>query len=85
MTGKIIAVYGPVVDAQFELSGIRLPSLHEIIQTETYDGHRIVLEVVEHIGEDVCRCIALTSTYGLKRNSPVQSQGSSIQDRKSVV
>ena len=79
MTGKIIAVYGPVVDAQFSSPQLSRPSLHDIIQTETYDGHRIILEVVEHLGEGICRCIALSSTYGLKRNAPAQGWGSSIK------
>jgi len=78
-TGKIIAVYGPIVDVQFALSESSIPSLYEIIETDTYDGRRIILEVVEHIQEDTCRCIALSSTYGLKRNSPARALGSTIK------
>lgn len=77
MSGKIIAVYGPVVDVQFKET-LR-PSLYEIIETQTADGCRVILEVVEHIQEDICRCIALSSTYGLKRNSPAQARGSTTQ------
>ena len=79
MTGKIIAVYGPVVDVQFPSTQLTRPSLHEVIQTETYDGRKIILEVVEHTGEDICRCIALSSTFGLKRNADAKALGSSIQ------
>lgn len=79
ITGKIIAVYGPIVDVQFPASEFGLPSLYEIIQTQTYDGRRIILEVVEYLKDDTCRCIALSSTYGLKRNSPALASGSSIK------
>jgi F-type H+-transporting ATPase subunit beta len=79
MTGKIVAVYGPIVDVQFPLQETQRPSIYEIIEAQTSNNRRIVLEVVEHIQEDICRCIALSSTYGLKRNSPATALGSSIQ------
>jgi len=79
MNGKIIAVSGPIVDVQFVLTGSTRPSLYEIIETKAYDGRRVTLEVVEHIQQDICRCIALSSTYGLKRNSPAVASGSPIQ------
>jgi len=79
MTGKIIAVYGPIVDVQFPLTEFGLPSLYEVIQSQSYDGKKILLEVVEHMGEDICRCIALSSTYGLKRNSEAVALGSTIK------
>lgn len=80
MTGKIIAVSGPVVDVQFKMeNGLLRPSLYEIIETRAFDGRKIILEVVEHTGEDICRCIALSSTYGLKRNSEAIGSGSSIK------
>ncbi|OGX17025.1 MAG: F0F1 ATP synthase subunit beta [Omnitrophica WOR_2 bacterium RBG_13_44_8b] len=79
MIGKIVAVYGPIVDVQFLLQeGVR-PPLYEIIETQTSNGRRIILEVVEHVGQDACRCIALSSTYGLKRNSAATATGSSIK------
>lgn len=77
MTGKIVAVYGPVVDVEFK-GGIR-PSLYEIIQTQAADGRRVILEVVEQLKEDACRCIALSSTYGLKRNSDAAVLSPSIE------
>jgi F-type H+-transporting ATPase subunit beta len=78
MTSKIVAVYGPVVDVQFSKSDVR-PSIYEIIQTETYDGRKVILEVVQHINEEICRCISLGSTYGLQRNAHCLVTGSSIQ------
>lgn len=71
--GKITAVYGSVVDIQFE-SGI-LPVIYEIIKAATFNNKEVILEVVEHYEPNICRCIALTSTYGLKRNSSVEATG----------
>lgn len=80
MIGKVIAVYGPVVDVQFDISGDSVrPSLYNIIETKSGDGRRVILEVAEHTGTDVCRCIALASTYGLKRNTDALSLGTSIK------
>lgn len=71
--GKITAVYGSVVDIQFE-SGT-LPVIYEIIKAATFNNKEVILEVVEHYEPNICRCIALTSTYGLKRNSSVEATG----------
>ncbi|RKY30530.1 MAG: F0F1 ATP synthase subunit beta [Candidatus Omnitrophota bacterium] len=79
MDGKLVAIRGPIVDVQFSVENSARPSLYEVIKAETQDGRKVILEVVEHIGEDTCRCIAMGSTYGLMRNSPAQSLGSSIQ------
>jgi len=65
--GKIVGVYGSVVDIQFKDSV--LPAIQEVIKTETFDAKEVVLEVVEHYEPNTCRCIALNPTYGLKRNS----------------
>ncbi len=72
-TGKIIAVYGSVVDVRFEEG--RLPLMYEIIKASNYCGDEIILEVVEHCPGSICRCISLTSTIGLKRNSSCVSTG----------
>ncbi len=76
-TGKIIGVYGSVVDAQFR-SG-ELPAIYEIIKTLVFEGSEVVLEVVEHHEPNICRCIALCSTFGLKRNSLCESTGSCVE------
>ncbi|MBM3245388.1 MAG: F0F1 ATP synthase subunit beta [Candidatus Omnitrophica bacterium] len=71
--GKIIAVYGSVADIQFE-SG-PLPIIYEIIKAHTFDDKEVTFEVVEHYEPNICRCVALSSTYGLKRNSPAFASG----------
>jgi len=73
LKGKIISVYGSVVDVQFESSA--LPVIYEIIKANTYDNREVTLEVAEHYEANMCRCIALTSAYGLKRNSACFSTG----------
>lgn len=75
-TGKIIAVYGSVVDVRFETE--RLPLMNEVINAANYQGNKIVLEVVEHRAGSICRCIALTSTLGLKRNSSCTATGRTL-------
>lgn len=65
--GKIVGVYGSVVDVQFEKGA--LPTIYEVIKTNTFDGNEVILEVIEHKEPNICRCIALNPTYGLKRNS----------------
>lgn len=78
MSGTICAVSGPVVDIYFHDEKIR-PALFELIFAQTNDGRKVSMEVVEYVGSMICRCIALSSTYGLKRNSVVEATGSSIK------
>jgi F-type H+-transporting ATPase subunit beta len=73
--GKITAVYGPVVDVTFKNVEL-LPGIYEVLDAKTYDGKEVVLEVVEHRENNVCRCIALGPTYGLQKNSDVTPSGS---------
>lgn len=73
---KVVAVYGSVVDVQFEEED--LPAIYEIIKTTLSDGKEVILEAVEHRKPNICRCIALTSVYGLRRNAPCQATGSML-------
>ncbi|MDI6733487.1 MAG: F0F1 ATP synthase subunit beta [Planctomycetota bacterium] len=76
-TGRIVAVQGPVVDVQFSNSA-PLPAIYELLFTATYDNRRVPLEVVEHPGGNIARCIALAQTHDLQRNAQVQATGSPI-------
>jgi F-type H+-transporting ATPase subunit beta len=69
-TGKVIAVYGSVVDVQFTL-GERLPCINAILRVVFPDAKQVVLEIVEHREYGICRCLALDFTYGIGRNMPV--------------
>lgn len=71
--GKITAISGSVVDVQFE--GEELPAIYEVITAHTFDNNEVVMEVIEHRDPNICRCIALNQTYGLRRNSAASSAG----------
>ncbi len=76
LTGKIVAVYGSVVDVQFDSE--RLPGIYEVINVVAIDGTEVVLEVVEHHEPNLCRCIALKPTYGLQRNAACNAPGENV-------
>ena len=61
-TGTVVQVIGPVLDIRFE-SG-HLPALLNAITIE-HGGRTLTLEVAQHIGDDIVRCVAMSSTDGL--------------------
>lgn len=73
--GKIVQVIGPVVDVRFEEE--HLPSLLTAIEIDR-EGETLVIEVAQHIGDDVVRCIALGSTDGLMRGMDARDTGAPI-------
>ena len=73
--GKIVQVLGPVVDVRFEEE--YLPNLYNALEVDN-NGNKLVLEVVQHTGDDVARTIAMGSTDGLIRNQDVINTGSPI-------
>ena len=66
--GSVSQVMGPVVDVRFE-EGV-LPSIHNALIMENGDK-LLTVEVAQHIGDNIVRCIAMSSTDGLKRGTPV--------------
>ena len=74
--GKIIQVSGPVVDVEFE-SGT-LPAIKDALFV-TVDGKRRVMEVAQHTGHNVVRCIMLAASEGLSRDMEVTATGSGIK------
>ena len=73
--GKVIQIIGPVIDVKFENGHI--PDLLNAIEIE-YDGKRVVLEVASQLGDDVVRCIAMSSTDGMPRGIDAVDTGSGI-------
>ena len=73
--GKVISVIGPVLDIKFENG--HLPKLLNSIEI-TADDRKITLEVAQHIGDDVVRCIAMSSTDGLVRGMEAVDTGHGI-------
>lgn len=74
-TGKIHQIIGPVIDVKFDAEN--MPELNNAIEI-TLEGRMIVAEVSQHVGDDVVRCIALSSTDGLKRGMEAVDTGGPI-------
>jgi len=77
-TGRVISIQGPVVEVKFDPSG-EVPAIHDIIETRTFDGEKVVLEVEEHLENHVVKCFAMTSTFNVPRNIEATALGSSMQ------
>jgi F-type H+-transporting ATPase subunit beta len=77
-TGKITQVIGPVVDISFETEGSELPNILDALEVTRQDGHKIVLECQQHIGENTIRTVAMESTDGLSRGMEVVPRGHQI-------
>ena len=73
--GRVSQVMGPVVDVCFE-EGF-LPSIYHALTMQNGDK-TLTVEVAQHIGDNVVRCIAMSSTDGLKRGTPVTDTGNPI-------
>jgi len=67
--GKIHQVMGAVVDVKFEKPSV-LPAILTALECEV-NGRRVVLEVEQHLGENVVRTIAMDMTDGMSRGLPV--------------
>jgi F-type H+-transporting ATPase subunit beta len=78
--GRIVAIIGPVVDAEFPPGN--LPEINWALEFESeVEGEvtTIVAEVAQHIGESRVRAIAMKPTDGLRRGQPVRNLGRGIQ------
>ena len=73
--GKVIQITGPVLDIQFEDG--KLPALLNAIELDNH-GSKLVVEVAQHIGDNVARCIAMSSTDGMVRGAPAVDTGGAI-------
>ena len=73
--GTVIQVMGPVLDIRF--SDAVLPELLSAIEIPNGDNI-IVAEVAQHIGDNVVRCIAMSSTDGLQRGAEATDTGAPI-------
>jgi len=74
-TGNITQIMGAVVDVRF--SAGNLPAILSALDLK-HDGKRLVLEVAQHLGENVVRTIAMDSTDGLQRGQEVSDTGEPI-------
>lgn len=76
-TGRVARVMGVVVDAVFAVGD--LPSISSALLVRRPDDSHLVVEVQEHVDPRTVRCIAMSSTTGLRRGMEVIDTGSPIQ------
>ena len=77
-TGKVIQVMGPVVDVRFPEG--QLPAINNAVRID-YDGEvsiHLTLEVALHLGDNVVRTVAMSTTDGLVRGTEVADMGQPI-------
>ncbi len=76
-TGKIKQVIGPVVDIEFKRE--ELPLIYSALKVKKQDETELVIEVQQHLGDNLVRGIALSSTDTLKRGADVVNTGAPIK------
>ena len=74
--GVLVQAVGPVVDVRFKKE--HLPSLLIALKVKNHDKD-LYLEVVQHIGDDTVRCVAMGETDGIRRGLPVENTFSPIK------
>ncbi|MEE8250954.1 MAG: F0F1 ATP synthase subunit beta, partial [Gemmatimonadales bacterium] len=78
--GKLVQIIGPVIDAVFEPD--HLPELYNALEitrpSEDGGSVKVVVEVQQHIGRNQVRAVAMSSTDGLVRGTPVVDTGQAI-------
>ena len=74
--GSVVQIIGPVLDIRFPAG--HLPDLLNAIEIER-DGGKLVCEVAQQLGDDVVRCIAMSSTDGMVRGMEAVDTGSPIK------
>ena len=73
--GKIVQIIGPIIDIRFENNS--LPKIYNAIKINQ-PNINITAEVMQHIGNDTVRCIAMTSSDGVVRGMPAVDTGHPI-------
>ncbi len=74
-TGKVSQVTGAVIDVRFDNGN--LPALLNAIEIDNH-GEKLIVEVAQHLGDNVVRCIAMSSTDGLVRGTEAVDTGAPI-------
>ena len=73
--GKVVQITGPVLDIRFKDG--ELPALLNAVELDNH-GKKLVVEVAQHIGDNVARCIAMAATDGLVRGVDAVDTGGPI-------
>ncbi|MDR0450620.1 MAG: hypothetical protein LBH26_05080 [Treponema sp.] len=76
--GHVTQIVGPVVDVRFEGS---IPAILNALEVKLpgAEGRRVVVEVLQHIGDNRVRCVAMEATEGLSRGLEVEDTGYPIR------
>ncbi len=74
--GKITQIIGAVLDVKYDEGN--LPEINEAIEITRKDGEKLVVEVAQHLGDNVVRCIAMGPTDGLTRGMDAAATGAAI-------
>ncbi len=77
VVGSIVQVIGPVIDIRFDPE--HLPSIKNAIKIKNGEDKYMIAEVAQHIGDDIIRCIAMSSTDGLVRGMECEDTESPIK------
>lgn len=78
--GKVIQVIGPVVDVEFFPE--QLPEIYNAVRIEGLSGElpvKLTAEVMQHLGDNIVRCVAMSSTDGLTRGMNATDTGAPIK------
>lgn len=78
--GKVVQVVGPVVDIEFH--GQDLPAIYNAIIIEDKNDEqdiKLTVEVMQHLGDHIVRCVAMSSTDGLRRGMAARDTGAPIK------
>ncbi len=73
--GIISQIIGVVVDVKFEKT---LPNIYNALEVKLPDGKKLVLEAEQHMGADIVRTVAMSTTDGLERGMEVTDTGAPI-------
>ena len=76
-TGTIAQIFGPVVDVRFP-AGQLPPIFNALTVKDEAAGIDLVLEVAQHLGNDMVRCVAMSTTDGCRRSMPANDTGAPI-------
>lgn len=74
--GQIVQIIGPVIDIRFEDG--QLPNIYDAV-TINNNGDEVVVEVMQHLGNQTVRCVSMTATEGLVRGMEAVNTGDSIK------
>jgi len=75
--GRITQIIGPVVDVSFD-NVSEIPNIMDALEVKSPQGHIVVLECQQHVGEDTIRTISMDATDGLSRGMEVIATGKPI-------